>query len=162
VFARNWSRRKLSIAIGCVVAIAFAALAVLTLRGRPGEVAQVPFSDLLRHVDRGEVTEVVVTGDTLEFKLAAGQTLQTLMPPNYVTANSTFVPELARKNIRIDVRTPSQPAASYGGVIVGLGLGGVLVLVVYRVSGGGFSRSSTRHRRLARNNRPSPLLTWPA
>src|SRR5712671_5287149 len=77
VFARNWSRRTLSIAACCVLAVI--AVAAFALDSRTAEVAKVPFSDLLRHVDRGEVTEVIVRGNTLEFKLAAGQILSTLM-----------------------------------------------------------------------------------
>src|SRR4051812_3882792 len=100
VFARHWSRRTLSIAACCVlVVVIFAAVA---LHSRPAEIAEVPFSDLLRHVARGEVTEVTVQDDTLEFTLAVGPTLKTLMPANYLTANSAFVPELARNNIRIN------------------------------------------------------------
>ena len=134
--ARNWSRRTLFIAAACVVAVV--ALAVFALQSRTAEVAaQVPFSDLLRHVDRGDVTEVVVSGDTLEFKLAAGQTLKTVMPANYATVNSAFVPELARKNIRIDVRTASEPPlVTYGSVLASLGLLAVLAFAVYRMTGG--------------------------
>jgi cell division protease FtsH len=101
------------------------------------DVAQVPFSDLLRHVDRGAVTDIVVSGDTLDFKLANGQAFRTIAPMNYVTANAAFVPELAKKNIRIDVRSAAEPAAySYGALILGLGFIAVLGLTLYRVTTG--------------------------
>jgi cell division protease FtsH len=59
------------------------------------------------------------------------------MPANYATANATFVPELARKNIRIDVLSSSEPAAiNYASIIIGIGLVGVLAFTVYRVSSG--------------------------
>ena len=67
-------------------------------------VTQVPFSDLLRDLDRGAVSEVVVNGDTLDFKLTDGETFRTVAPANYVTANAAFVPDLAKKNVRIDVQ----------------------------------------------------------
>jgi cell division protease FtsH len=136
VFGRKWSRRTIAIAGGCLVAVV--ALAAFALHNRTGEsAAQVPFSDLLRHVDRGEVTEVVVSGDTLEFKLAAGQTLQTLMPANYATGNPAFVSELVKKNVRIDVRSISEPdAIGYASFLVGIVLIGVVSFAVYRVSGG--------------------------
>ena len=97
---------------------------------------QVPFSDLLLHLDQGEVTQVVVNGDLLEFTLAPGHTLQTLMPPNYVTANPTFVATLAKNHVRIDVHSASEPAISYSSVFVGISLLAVLCFTVYRVTGG--------------------------
>ena len=72
------------------------------------EVPHTPFSDLLRDLDRGAVSEVVVNGDALTYRLASGQTYQTVAPANYVTANPAFVPDLARKNVRIDVRSASR------------------------------------------------------
>jgi hypothetical protein len=88
------------------------------------------------HLDQSEVTAVVVNGDTLQFTLAAGQTQQTVMPANYVTANPTFVPTLAKSHVRIDVRSAAEPAVSYSSVFVGISLLAVLCFTVYRVTGG--------------------------
>ena len=52
---------------------------------------QIAFSDLLRDLDRGLVTELVVSGDTLDVKLADGRSARTVAPSNYVTANPSFV-----------------------------------------------------------------------
>src|SRR5438105_1029104 len=69
VFARKWSRRTMSIAAGCAVVVV--ALAAFLLHSRTADAArQVPFSDLLGHLDRGEVAAVVISGDTLEFTLS--------------------------------------------------------------------------------------------
>jgi cell division protease FtsH len=79
----------------------------------------------------------IVSGDTLDFKLTNGQAFRTVAPLNYVTVNAAFVPELAKKNIRIDVRSAAEPAAySYGAVILGLGFIAVLGLTLYRVTTG--------------------------
>jgi cell division protease FtsH len=136
VFARKGSRRWLWVAAASLVA--FFLVAAVALRSRATvDVAQVPFSDLLRHVERGAVTEIVVSGDTLDFKLASGQGYRTIAPLNYVTVNAAFVPELAKKNIRIDVRSAAEPAAySYGALILGLGFIAVLGLTLYRVTTG--------------------------
>src|SRR4029079_2338617 len=88
VFQRKWSRRTISIAAIAAVLLLVAGIA---LRARTTvEVAQVPFSDLLKNLNDGTVTELVVTGDTLDFKLKAGQTFRTVAPANYVTANAAF------------------------------------------------------------------------
>ena len=129
MFARKWSRRTIWIA---AVSVALLIVVGIGLRARTGvDVAQVPFSDLLRHLDNGAVAELVVNGDTLDFKLTSGQAFRTVAPANYVTANASFVPDLAKKNVRIEVRTlPEQTAYSYGALLLGVGsmaLAGLLV-----------------------------------
>jgi cell division protease FtsH len=111
---------------------------LLLLRARGGViVAQVPFSDLLRHLDSGAVNTVVVNGDTLDFTLKGGQAYRTLAPASYVTSNAAFVPELAKKGVRIEVQTvPEQSAYSYGALVLGLGFVGLLGFTMYRVTSG--------------------------
>jgi len=124
--------------IAAAVAVVLMGSIAVLLRSRGGvEIAQVPFSDLLRQLDGGSVTAVVVNGDTLEFTIANGQTFRTVAPANYVTTNASFVPELARKHVKIDVRTaPEQSAYGYGAVVLGLGFVGLLGLTLYRVTTG--------------------------
>jgi len=137
VFARKFSRRM--ILVGAVIALLVVSSgASMLLRAGRGPAAQaVPFSDLLRHLDQGVVSEVVVNGDALDFKLKSGELLRTVAPANYVTANSAFVPDLAKRNVRIDVRTlPEQSAFSYGALVIGLGFAGLLAFTMYRVTSG--------------------------
>jgi len=97
----------------------------------------VPFSDLLHQLDRGMVSEVVVNGDALEFKATGGELFRTVAPANYVTGNSAFVPDLVKKNVRIDVRSvPEQTPYSYGALVLGLGFVGLLAFTMYRVTSG--------------------------
>jgi cell division protease FtsH len=103
----------------------------------PSLVAQVPFSDLLRDLDRGMVAEVVVSGDTLDFKRADGRAFRTVAPANYVTANAAFVQDLAKKGVRIDVQTASEQSAyNYGALLVGFAFVGLLGFTLYRVTSG--------------------------
>jgi cell division protease FtsH len=137
VFGRKFSRRPIFITIA-VVLLAVAIGAVTLVRTRSIiVVAQVPFSDLLRHLDSSAVKEIVVNGDTLEFKLASGQTFRTVAPMNYVTANAAFVPDLAKKGVRIDVQTATEQSTySYGALLLGLGFVGLLGFAMYRVTSG--------------------------
>jgi len=137
VFARKFSRRM--ILVGAIVAllVVSSGAAMLLRAGRQPAAQAVPFSDLLRHLDQGAVSEVVVNGDALDFKLKSGELLRTVAPANYVTANSAFVPDLAKRNVRIDVRTlPEQSAFSYGALVIGLGFAGLLAFTMYRVTSG--------------------------
>jgi cell division protease FtsH len=137
VFGRTFSRRSLIIAAAAVlVAVTAGGLTLMRSRGA-ATVAQVPFSDLLHHLDSGSVKELVVNGDALEFTLASGQTLRTVAPANYVTANAAFVPDLAKKGVRIDVQTVTdQSPYSYGALLLGLGFVALLGFAMYRVTSG--------------------------
>jgi cell division protease FtsH len=137
VSAGKWFRPRVAwISAVVVLLIGVAAVSVVRIR-TSAEVAEVPFSDLLRDLDRGVVSEVVVNGDTLTFKLMSGQTLQTNAPASYVTANPTFISDVARRNVRIDVRTaPEQNAYSYGALILGVVFLGLLGITLYRVTTG--------------------------
>jgi len=125
-----------------VIAAAVVALAVLSggflFRTRQTiAVTQVPFSDLLHDLDRSVVSEVVVNGDTLDFTHTDGQRFRTVAPASYVTANAAFVPELAKKGVRLDVQSGTEQAAySYGALVVGLVFLGLLGFTLYRVSSG--------------------------
>src|SRR5260370_38394504 len=120
----------------------------MLLRARAAVVvAQVPFSDLLRHLDRGAVSEVMVNGDTLEFKLTSGESFRTVAPASYVTANAAFVPNLAKKNGRIEIRTvPEQTPFSYAAPVLGLGVVGALGFMMYRVPPGRIPALETKTR----------------
>jgi cell division protease FtsH len=135
VFARKWSARTIALTAACGI-FAVAALLAMRTRNVP-EVAIVPFSDLLAQLNSGTVSAVSVTGDTLDFTLRDGRSLRTLAPPNYVTANAAFVPDLAKRNIRIDIRSaPEQSAYSYGALGLGLLFIGLLGFTLYRVTTG--------------------------
>jgi len=119
-----------------VVLLVVASSAAMRARG-VAATPPVPFSDLLRHLDRGEVAELIVAGDTLDFKLGSGRTFRTVAPLNYVTLNPAFITDLAKRNVRIDVRSaPEQNAYGYGALILGVGFLGVLGLTLYRVTTG--------------------------
>jgi cell division protease FtsH len=136
VFARKWSRRTIWIGVAVVVLLVVASSAAMRARG-VAATPPVPFSDLLRHLDRGEVAELIVAGDTLDFKLSSGRTFRTVAPLNYVTLNPAFITDLAKRNVRIDVRSaPEQNAYGYGALILGVGFLGVLGLTLYRVTTG--------------------------
>jgi len=137
VFARKWSRRTMGIAASVVLLAVLSGGAVLVRNRQVTGLVQVPFSDLLRDLDHGVVTDVVVNGDTLDFKRQDGRAFRTVAPANFVTANAAFVPELAKKGVRIDVQTISdQSAFSYGALVVGVAFLGLLGFTLFRVTSG--------------------------
>src|SRR4051794_2824143 len=136
VFARKFSRRAMLAAAAALLVVVAGSVLLIRANAAPVSPA-VPFSDLLHHLDRGAVAEVVVNGDAIEFKLTSGSSFRTIAPANYVTANASFVPDLAKRNVRLDVRTvPEQTAYSYGALLLGIGFVGLLGFAMYRVTSG--------------------------
>ncbi|HMF97113.1 MAG TPA: ATP-dependent zinc metalloprotease FtsH [Vicinamibacterales bacterium] len=137
MFGRKFPRRSVVLAgAALLLAVALGSVALIRTRTTP-VVALVPFSDLLQQLDTASVKEIVVNGDVLEFKLANGGTFRTVAPANYVTANAAFVPDLAKKGVRIDVQTVADQAPySYGALVLGLGFVGLLGFAMYRVTSG--------------------------
>jgi cell division protease FtsH len=137
VFAGKWFRHRTTWIAGAVVAICICSTALMLRHRTIVETPEVPFSDLLHDLDQGAVAAVVLNGDALEFKRTNGQKMRTLAPANYVTANSTFVAELARKNVRIEVKTvQDQNAYNYGALFIGVGFAALLGFTLYRVTTG--------------------------
>ncbi len=113
------------------------ALGVARFRRGGERIDHVPFSELLQQLDRGAVAAVVVDGDLLSFRLTDGRAFRTLAPANYVTANDAFVPELARRKVRLDVRTSAEQSAySYGALVFGLAFMGMIGFTLYRLTSG--------------------------
>jgi cell division protease FtsH len=131
------SSRRRAIAIASAVVFLLIVAGIVMRSHGAQNIAQVPFSELLRDVDRGAVAEVVVSGDTLDVKLTDGRLERTTAPPNYVTASPTFMAALQRSHVRVDIRTvPEQTAYSYGALAVGLAFIGLLGFTLYRVTTG--------------------------
>jgi cell division protease FtsH len=146
VFSRKFSHR--TVLVGVIALLVMSSGALMMLRAGRGPVVQaVPFSDLLHQLDRGAVSEVVVNGDALEYKVKSGELFRTVAPVNYVTNNSAFVTDLAKRNVRIDVRSvPEQSAYSYGALMLGLVFVGLLAFTMYRVTSGRIPALETKTR----------------
>src|SRR5262249_6815179 len=100
-------------------------------------VVQAPFSDLFHELDRGAVSAVAIDGDRLDVTLTDGHMWRTNAPANYVAANPSFITELSRKNVRVDIRASADQAAySYGALALGIAFVGVLAFTLFRVSSG--------------------------
>jgi cell division protease FtsH len=136
VVSRKWFRSRapwIAAAILLVVSLA----GYLTWRRAAAQPQDVVFSDLLKDVDRGVVSELVVSGDRLDMKTSDGRSFRTTTPPSYVTANPTFLSDLARKGVRIDVRGSSAESAySFGALAIGLLFMAMIGLALYRITSG--------------------------
>jgi len=113
------------------LAIGFAVYARAAASAAPTDVA---FSDFLRDVEAGRVVGVTLAPDALLFERRGGDRFQTVPPQGYVASNATFVSDLAKRGIRIDVkRAETSNAGSYGAIALALLFFGFAGLALYRV-----------------------------
>ena len=121
---------------GVLLVLLVSALVIIRTRTTV-DVAQVPFSDLVRELDRGAVSTIVVNGDSLDVKLTNGQAQRTTVPANFVTMNPSFTMDASKRGVRVDIHNvPEQSAYNYGALLIGLAFIGLLGFTLYRVTTG--------------------------
>ncbi|MGH6692957.1 MAG: AAA family ATPase, partial [Gammaproteobacteria bacterium] len=92
------------------------------------------FSEFLRDIDAGQVVAVTIAPEALTFERESRERFQTVPPPGYVASNPTFVTDLAKKGIRIEVkRAEVSNAGSYGAIALALLFFGFAGLALFRV-----------------------------
>ena len=117
------------------------------LANRPPAVPPVAFSEFLQNVEGGQVTQVTFNERTLTAQLKGGSTIKTVAPPDFLGANGTFIPDLVRRNIRVDVAPVPDPSeVSYGAIFTALAFFGLLCFTVYRTTAGRIPSMSGRAR----------------
>jgi cell division protease FtsH len=138
VLAGKFHRNRLFWTGVGILLVTVAVAAFLALRAnRTAEPTHVAFSELLRDVEAGRVSRVVVGADALEFERLDGQRFETLAPAGYIASNPTFVTDLASRGIRLEViKAEASHTASYGALAVGLLFFGVVGVALYRMMTG--------------------------
>ena len=117
------------------------------LANRPPAVPPVPFSEFLQSVAGGQVVQVTFNERTLTAQLKGGSKVKTVAPPEFLGANGTFITDLVRNNVRVDVApVPDPTEVSYGAIFTALAFFGLLCFTVYRTTAGRIPSMSGRAR----------------
>jgi cell division protease FtsH len=133
-FSRFRKPRTL-IVVAAMIALATAA-GVYIVRMTP-TVPQLAFSEFLKAVDAGKVTEVIFNDRTMKVALRDGSVVQTVAPPEFLNANSTFVTDLYRRDIRVDVTPAAEPGSlSWSAMAMAAAFLALLAFTVYRTTAG--------------------------
>ena len=105
------------------------------------------FSDFLRQIEAGEVAQVRFGDRSIGVLLKDGQVVQTIAPPEFLAASSTFVTDLVHRGIRVDVSQPADPTAmSWTAMTGALAFLALLGFTVYRTTSGRIPSISARAR----------------
>ena len=105
------------------------------------------FSDFLKAVDAGKVTAVTFSGPIIDVVLRDGSVAQTVAPPEFLGANASFVTDLYRREIRVDVIPEPEPGSlSWGATATVAAFLALLGFTVYRTTAGRIPSISGRAR----------------
>jgi cell division protease FtsH len=138
-------RRRLLIAAGGLLTLGVI-LYVIAASSHPSS-KEIAFSDFLRLVETGAITEVAVSDQAIEATLGDGADVVTVPPSGYVAANPTFVPDLVRRHVRLVVRHQAEPGPfSISALLLAAVLLGVIGFTLYRVRSGRIPSLENRQR----------------
>jgi cell division protease FtsH len=133
------------ILIAALVAVVVAS-AVYVARLGPAVDALV-FSDFLKAVESGQVTAVTFTDHTIDVVMRDGRAAQTVAPQDFLNANSSFVTELYRRQIRVEVTpAPTPGSLSWSAMLTVAAFIALLAFTVYRTTAGRIPSVSGRAR----------------
>ena len=97
----------------------------------------IAFSDFLQQVAAGNITKVTFDERSIDLVVRDGRVLQTVAPPEFLAANSSFVNDLVKHNIRVEVNPLADPQAlSYGMMVTIAAFFGLICFTVYRTTAG--------------------------
>ncbi len=143
-FSRFRKSRTLIVAAALIALVT--AAGVYIARKTP-TVSPLAFSEFLKAVDAGKVTEVTFNDRTIKVALRDGSVVQTVAPPEFLSANSTFVTDLYRRDIRVEVTPAAEPGSlSWSAMAMAAAFLALLAFTVYRTTAGRIPSISGRAR----------------
>ena len=142
----NFGRPRVLITIAAVVALAAISTGLYYLTRPPAPPAQA-FSEFLKAVEAGLVAHVTFEERSVSVTMRDGSKLSTVAPPEFLTANSAFINDLIRKDVKVTAaEIPDPGALSYGALATAAAFFALLCFTVYRTTAGRIPSMSGRAR----------------
>ena len=130
-------RRPRFLVAAIVAILALCAVPATLYLTRAPEPAAIALSEFLQQVDRGAVAKVTFGERDIRVTLRDGQTLQTVAPAEFLSANSSFINDLVKRNVRVEVNPlPDPQALSYGMILTVAAFFALIGFTVYRTTAG--------------------------
>ena len=119
----------------------------LYLARRPAPPPPLAFSEFIQRLDAGHVAAVTFGERSLDVAFTDGATTTTIVPPEFLAANASFVTDLVRRDIRVDVRpVPDPTSLSWSALLTAAAFFALLAFTVYRTTSGRIPSVSTGAR----------------
>src|SRR5918992_144316 len=104
-------RRHRYLVLAAAIVLLTAAPAGVYFARRPAPPPAIPFSDFVQRVESGAVTHVTFGERAIDVTFRDGAKATTIAPPEFLAANSSFVTDLVKRQIRVDVTPTADPAS---------------------------------------------------
>ena len=124
--------------LGAIIAIlALSAVPASIYFKRVPDPTPIALSEFLQQVDRGTVSKVTFGERDIRVTFRDGQTAQTVAPAEFLSANSSFITDLVKRNVRVEVNPLTDPQAlSYGMILTVAAFFALIGFTVYRTTAG--------------------------
>jgi cell division protease FtsH len=130
-------RRPRYLLLAIVAIIALCALPASLYLRHTADPEPLALSEFLQQVERGGVAKVTFAERDILVTLRDGRIMQTVAPAEFLSANSSFIADLVKHNIRVDVNPLADPQAlSYGMILTVAAFFGLIGFTVYRTTAG--------------------------
>jgi cell division protease FtsH len=136
VLPPRFRRPRFLIFAALIVALTAVPTGIYMIKRAPAPQA-IAFSEFLKQVEAGDVTRVTFDERSIDLVVRDGRTLQTVAPPEFLAANSSFINDLVKRNVRVEVNPLADPQSlSYGMIVTIAAFFGLICFTVYRTTAG--------------------------
>jgi cell division protease FtsH len=98
---------------------------------------ELAFSEFMQRIDQGQVKQVRFADGMMALTLADGSRAMTVPPPSFLAADSTFITDLARRGVRIEIQPAPEPGGlTPGAIAIAAFFVALLGFTVYRTTAG--------------------------
>jgi cell division protease FtsH len=124
-----------------------AAPAAIYMAVREPAVPSIAFSEFLQQVQANTIAKVTIDERTIEITTKDGSQSQTVAPAEFLSANSTFLQDLVRRHVQVEVTPAPDPGAlSWSAMATAAAFFALLAFTVYRTTAGRIPSMSGRGR----------------
>jgi cell division protease FtsH len=140
-------RRHQYLILGVALALLTIGAAGTYVSRQPAPPQPLPFSDFLQRLEDGTVAGVTFSERELAVTFRDGTAATTYVPPDFLGANASFVPDLVKQGIRVDAVPAADPRSmGWSGLFIAAAFFTLLAFTVYRTTAGRIPSVSSRAR----------------